>query len=122
MEDAEGASMGRWTRFRIALVDLRGGGTMDDVRIFLARWTMLGARPWDDGRGACIAQADLRGDGTMNDTAFSSPNGRCWARVHGMMDDIQVLPKPISEVGGRWTMLGAPPWDDGRGACLARSF
>ena len=54
MDDAGRTSMGRFTRSHNARVDLRGGGTMDDGRVFLAQWTMLGAHPWDDGRGSCI--------------------------------------------------------------------
>ena len=59
---------------------------MDDVRVFLAQWAMLGAHLWDDGRGACIAKADLRGGGTMDD-------------VHVFL--------------AQWPMLGVGPWDDG---------
>ena len=57
MDDAKPASMGQWTRFMYhPMIDLSAGETMDDVRVFLARWTMLGVRPWDNGRGLCIAR------------------------------------------------------------------
>ena len=78
----------------IAQADLRGGGTMEDVHVFLTQWVMLGTCPWDDGLYPGIAQANLRGGGTM--------------------DDVRVF-------HARWAMLGVHPWDDGRGACIAQA-
>ena len=86
MDEAGHASMGRWTQSHITRTDLRGGGMMDDVRIFLAQWTMLGTSPWDDGQYPHIAQADLRCGGTMDDVRIFLP---------------------------QWTMLDVRPWDDG---------
>ena len=57
MDEAGRASEGLWTRSHITRTDLRGGGTMDDVRIFLTRWTMLSVRPWDDGRYSTLPES-----------------------------------------------------------------
>ena len=59
MYNAGRASMEQWMRFMYCPMLLKGGGAMVDVCVFLARWTMLSARPWDDGRDSCIALLDI---------------------------------------------------------------